>query len=96
LGRLAVPARTKPCDYVVVKLCVQIELSEVAMLRWFERRLDPYPTAEPTQPPAGMLAFLLHYLRGSKRWFAVMMVLTAAWRSARSRCSACSAISSTG
>src|SRR4051794_36508374 len=48
------------------------------MLRWFERRLDPYPTAEPTQPPAGMLAFLLHYLKGSKRWFAVMMVLTAA------------------
>ncbi|MEO8757337.1 MAG: ABC transporter ATP-binding protein [Devosia sp.] len=48
------------------------------MLRWFERRLDPYPTAEPDQPPAGMLTFLLHYLRGSKRFFAAMMVLTAA------------------
>jgi ATP-binding cassette subfamily B multidrug efflux pump len=47
------------------------------MLRWFERRLDPYPTAEPEQPPTGMLAFLLHYLRGSKRYFAFMMVLTA-------------------
>src|SRR4051794_16474884 len=47
------------------------------MLRWFERRLDPYPTAEPTQPPASMLAFLLHYLKGSKRWLALMAVLTA-------------------
>ena len=47
------------------------------MLRWFERRLDPYPSAEPTQPPNGLLAFLLHYLKGSKGWFALMMVLTA-------------------
>ncbi len=47
------------------------------MLRWFERRLDPYPSAEPVQPPKGMLAFMLHYLKGAKRWFAAMMVLTA-------------------
>jgi ATP-binding cassette subfamily B multidrug efflux pump len=53
-------------------------LDDFTMLRWFERRLDPYPTDEPQQPPAGMLAFLLHYLRGSKRYFAMMMALTAA------------------
>jgi ATP-binding cassette subfamily B multidrug efflux pump len=53
-------------------------LDDFTMLRWFERRLDPYPTDEPQQPPAGMLAFLLHYLRGSKRFFAMMMALTAA------------------
>ena len=47
------------------------------MLRWFERRIDPYPTAEPSAPPTGFLAFLLHYLKGSKRWFGAMMVLTA-------------------
>ncbi len=47
------------------------------MLRWFERRLDPYPSAEPTQPPTGMVAFLRHYLRGATPWFIVMMVLTA-------------------
>jgi len=48
------------------------------MLRWFERRLDPYPPAEPVQPPTGFMAFLRHYLKGSKRWFALMVVLTAA------------------
>ncbi len=47
------------------------------MLRWFERRLTPYPSDEPRQPPGRMLAFMLHYLRGTKRWFAFMMVLTA-------------------
>ncbi len=47
------------------------------MLRWFQRRLDPYPTAEPGSPPATLLAFMLHYLRGAKRYFAIMMVLTA-------------------
>jgi len=47
------------------------------MLRWFQRRLDPYPSAEPGSPPATLLAFLQHYLAGSKRWFALMVVLTA-------------------
>ncbi|MEP7240354.1 MAG: ABC transporter ATP-binding protein [Devosia sp.] len=47
------------------------------MLGWFERRLDPYPTEDDGEPPKGLLAFLLHYLKGSKRFFAVMMVLTA-------------------
>jgi ATP-binding cassette subfamily B multidrug efflux pump len=47
------------------------------MLRWFERRLDPYPTAEPQQPPTSFLAFMRHYLMGSKRWFALMVVCTA-------------------
>ena len=48
------------------------------MLRWFQRRLDPYPTGEPGSPPGTMLAFMRHYLKGTKRWFALMMVLTAA------------------
>src|SRR6185312_5035904 len=47
------------------------------MLRWFERRLDPYPTAEPQQPPGKMLAFFLFYLNGSKRLLLAMAVLTA-------------------
>lgn len=47
------------------------------MLRWFERRIDPYPFAEPGQPPARFLAFCLHYLAGSKRWLALMACLTA-------------------
>ncbi|MDB5561151.1 MAG: multidrug transporter ATP-binding protein [Hyphomicrobiales bacterium] len=48
------------------------------MLRWFERRLDSYPSADPTLPPRGMLAFCLHYVKGSKRWLALMAVMTAA------------------
>jgi ATP-binding cassette subfamily B multidrug efflux pump len=47
------------------------------MLRWFERRLDPYPTDEPQQPPGKMLAFFLFYLNGSKRLLLAMAVLTA-------------------
>jgi ATP-binding cassette subfamily B multidrug efflux pump len=47
------------------------------LLRWFQRRLDPYPATEPGQPPGTLLAFMLHYLRGTKRYFAVMMALTA-------------------
>ncbi len=48
------------------------------MLRWFERRLDPYPSASPTQPPDKLFPFLLFYLKGSKRLLLTMAVLTAA------------------
>ena len=35
------------------------------MLRWFERRLNPYPSDEPEQPPGRLLAFMPHmHLRG--------------------------------
>ena len=42
------------------------------MLSWFESRLDPYPQAEPEQPPKGLLAFCLHYAKGAKRWLVLM------------------------
>ena len=47
------------------------------MLRWFEARIDPYPSADPVMPPGKMLPFFLHYMRGAKRWLALMAVLTA-------------------
>jgi len=47
------------------------------MLRWFETRLEPYPADAPTEPPRGLLAFSLHYIRGAKRWLALMAVFTA-------------------
>jgi len=47
------------------------------MLRWFERRLDPYPPAEPAEPPQGLLAFCLHYSHGAKKWLALMSVTAA-------------------
>ncbi len=47
------------------------------MLRWFESRIDPYPSADPAMPPKGFLAFCLYYVNGPKRWLALMAVLTA-------------------
>jgi ATP-binding cassette subfamily B multidrug efflux pump len=47
------------------------------MLSWFENRLEPYPSGEPVQPPKTLLAFLLYYVQGSKRWLVIMAVFTA-------------------
>jgi ATP-binding cassette subfamily B multidrug efflux pump len=47
------------------------------MLRWFESRLDPYPKADPVEPPKGLLAFCLHYSHGAKRWLALMALAAA-------------------
>jgi len=44
------------------------------MLRWFERRLNPYPDDEPSEPPKGLLAFCLYYSHGAKKWLALMAV----------------------
>lgn len=46
------------------------------MFRWFETRIDPYPLHDVQQPPQGLLAFCLHYTRGSWKWLAIMAVLT--------------------
>ncbi|WP_110685706.1 ABC transporter ATP-binding protein [Salinicola aestuarinus] len=35
------------------------------MFRWFEQRLDPFPAAEPVQPPNTLIAFCLHYTKGA-------------------------------
>ena len=48
------------------------------LFSWFEGRLNPYPRAEPEQPPQGLLAFCLHYSKGAKRWLIAMAVLGAA------------------
>jgi ATP-binding cassette subfamily B multidrug efflux pump len=48
------------------------------MLRWFERRLDPYPGGDPVEPPKGLLAFCLHYSEGAKKWLALMAFAAAA------------------
>ncbi len=44
---------------------------------WFESRLDPFPEAPPRQPPRGLVAFCLHYTRGTGGWLALMAVLGA-------------------
>jgi len=48
------------------------------IFKWFEDRIDPYPLAEPQQPPKTLLGFCLHYSFGAKRWLAAMTLLGAA------------------
>lgn len=47
------------------------------MFDWFERRLDPYPSATPERPPGTFFAFCLHYSRDAAPWLLSMSVLTA-------------------
>ena len=48
------------------------------VFKWFESRLNPYPTSEPEQPPSTLLAFCLHFSKGAKRWLIAMAILGAA------------------
>lgn len=45
------------------------------MFRWFEQRLDPFPVAEPVEPPRTLIAFCLHYTRGAWPYIAITGVL---------------------
>lgn len=50
------------------------------MFKWFESRLDPFPEAEPNQPPCGFYAFCRHFTRGSEPFLigiAILMALVA-------------------
>jgi ATP-binding cassette, subfamily B, multidrug efflux pump len=46
------------------------------MFKWFESLLDPFPVAEPTEPPKTLVAFCLHYTRGAWPSIIAMAVLT--------------------
>jgi ATP-binding cassette subfamily B multidrug efflux pump len=48
------------------------------MFAWFEKRINPYPSEEPTRPPETLLAFILHYSRPALGWLTFMAVITAA------------------
>ena len=45
---------------------------------FFERRVDPFPEAEPQRPPGQLMPFLLHYSRPMLPWLVLMSLLTAA------------------
>ncbi|MCB1487542.1 MAG: ABC transporter ATP-binding protein, partial [Bauldia sp.] len=47
------------------------------MFAYFEKLVDPYPTAEPSMPPKGVLAFCLHYSRPLAGPLIAMSILTA-------------------
>ncbi|MBZ9799237.1 ABC transporter ATP-binding protein [Mesorhizobium sp. ES1-4] len=48
------------------------------LFSWFERRLDPFPAAEPVEPPRTLVAFCLHYTRGAWPYILVDAALVAA------------------
>jgi ATP-binding cassette subfamily B multidrug efflux pump len=48
------------------------------MFRWFETRLNPFPPQEPVEPPKTLVAFCLHYTKGSWRFIAMDALLVAA------------------
>ncbi len=48
------------------------------LFRWFETRIDPFPTDEPTKPPTGLMAFCLHYARPVWKPLAFMSLTSVA------------------
>ncbi|SFO06955.1 ATP-binding cassette, subfamily B, multidrug efflux pump [Mesorhizobium sp. NFR06] len=48
------------------------------MFRWFENRLDPFPAAEPVEPPRTLIAFCVHYTRGAWPYIILDAVLVTA------------------
>ena len=47
------------------------------MFTWFEKRVDPFPPAVPTQPPATLAAFCWHYTMDMWPWLLAISVLVA-------------------
>jgi ATP-binding cassette subfamily B multidrug efflux pump len=47
------------------------------MFTWFEKRVNPFPPAVPTQPPATLAAFCWHYTKDMWPWLAAISVLIA-------------------
>ncbi|TRC86983.1 ABC transporter ATP-binding protein [Mesorhizobium sp. WSM4303] len=50
----------------------------MTMFNWFEKRLDPFPAAEPVEPPKTLVAFCVHYTRGAWPYIIVDAVLVTA------------------
>lgn len=47
------------------------------MLRWFERLLNPFPSKEASLPPKGLFPFLWACTQGSRRYLALLALLSA-------------------
>jgi ATP-binding cassette, subfamily B, multidrug efflux pump len=48
------------------------------MFRFFESRVDPFPSVEPTTPPKDLTGFLLYFTKPVLPWLVVLSLLTAA------------------
>ena len=47
------------------------------MFSWFERRVPPYPAAEPQVPPKGFFAFMWACTQGMRGWIGLLTVTSA-------------------
>ena len=47
------------------------------MFSWFERRVPPYPTAEPQVPPKGFFAFMWACTQGMRGWIGLLTATSA-------------------
>ena len=47
------------------------------MYRWFESLLNPFPPEEPVEPPKTLVAFCMHYTKGSWLLIIISAILTA-------------------
>ena len=47
------------------------------MYRWFESLLNPFPPEEPVEPPKSLVAFCMHYTKGSWPLIIISAILTA-------------------
>ncbi len=77
MGRAGDTGAQQAYGMTALKCCAFLKSSGDFMFGWFERRLDPYPTSEPEQPPKGLIAFCLYYSQGAKRWLIAMAVCSA-------------------
>ena len=48
-----------------------------ALYNWFERRIDPFPAADPRHPPDSLMAFLWHYAKPVRAPLLLMSLVTA-------------------
>ena len=46
------------------------------MYRWFESLLNPFPAEEPVEPPKTLIAFCMHYTKGSWALIIISAILT--------------------
>src|SRR5262245_57962102 len=48
------------------------------LFHWFEKRLDPFPSREPVEPPKTLVGFCLHYTRGAWPYIILDAILVSA------------------
>src|SRR5262245_3486246 len=49
-------------------------IEDNAMFRWFETRIEAFPDDPPAQPPDGLLAFYIYFIKPVWAAFAVLLV----------------------